>query len=576
MNYLKKYYNIIKKYKYNIIAAILVSITTLYTSIILPQIVGKVSDLVKNGTLTKEVLLKNIYILILATVYMYFASAFWNYQIFKNYYYVESEIKKSLLKKALKQSPIFFKRNPISEIINKASSDSERVADVLGYGIMTIIDGVIFPTFIFYNMAKISIKLTIISVLALPIMTYIITKISKQYEPTYLSYQKSLDDLNKKALEDFKAIKVIKAFAVQDKKENSFLKSVQENLNRDLSLTKLESLYMPVSEIGIGLFSVIALIIGATQIRNGTITYGELVTFSMYLSFLAWPCFALSDLIVVLKGGNNSLKRIDEILLYEDDFNEYIGKKTISNIDSIEFSNVSFMYPGNDSFELKNIDLKLTKGKKLGIVGKTGSGKTSLLRTIINEYPNFQGEIKINDIPLKHINNIDFKKNIGYVPQEHFLYSKTINENICFYRKSDEGEVLKSIKISDFEKDLDTLPYGIQTLCGEMGVSLSGGQKQRVSLSRAVLKPVELLVLDDILSAVDNSTEKNILNNLSEVMKEKIVVMSSHKISAIKDFDEIIVLDNGKIIERGSYNDLIKNKGWFYEQVKIQEVSNEK
>lgn len=576
MNNFKKYLKIISKYKYITIAAMLVSISTLYGSIVLPQIIGNISNSAKLGTLTNETLCKDIYTLILITVYIYFASAFWNYHIFKNAYYVESKVRVDILKKALLQSPVFLKRNPISEIINKATSDSEKVGDVLGYGLMTIIDGIIYPVFIFYNMSKISIKLTLISMLALPIMTYIVVIISKKYDPTYNEYQKTLDNLNQKALEDFKSIKVIKAFSVNRQKEERFIKSVDENLNKDLKLTRLEALYMPVTEIGIGLFSVIGLIIGATQIKTGVISYGELVTYSLYLAFLTWPCYALADLIIILKEGNNSLKRIEKILDYKDDFNEYKGNININLINSIELKNFGFSYPWNDSFLLKNINLYMEKGKKYGIVGKTGSGKTTLLRSIINEYANFNGEFFINNNDIKSVNNRDFKNNIGYVPQEHFLYSKTVNDNIKFYRESSEEEVLKSIEASDFKKDLKSLPCGIHTLCGEMGVSLSGGQKQRVSLSRAILKPVDLLVLDDILSAVDTATERNILKNLDELMKDKIVVMSSHKISAIKDFDEILVLHEGKIVERGNYDELMANRKWFYEQALTQEVSNEK
>lgn len=238
-------------------------------------------------------------------------------------------------------------------------------------------------------------------------------------------------------------------------------------------------------------------------------------------------------------------------------------------------NNVYFSYPGNDSFGLKNINLSFQKGKRYGIVGKTGSGKTSLLRILINEYPDFHGDFKINGSDIKEISLDGLKKNIGYVPQEHFLYSKTIKENIAFYREATDAEVKNAIKVSDFEKDIGSLPLGVHTLSGEMGVSLSGGQKQRVSLSRAVLKDVDMLVLDDVLSAVDNKTEQNILENLKKLMGDKIVVMSSHKISAIKDCDEIIVLDDGAISELGTYDELLENKGWFYEQAMIQEVSHE-
>lgn len=575
MKNIKKYYNLIKKYRYALFFALILNILSSYGSIVLPRLIGEMADFVKSGTLTKEILIKDIYILSFMSIFIYISDAIWNYIIFRNYYYVSANLKKMILSKSLFQSPVFFKRNTISEIINKSTSDTMRVSDVVGYGFMTVVDGAIFPILIFISMAKISTLLALISMVALPVMVFIITKISTRYDPTYEAYQKSLDTLNQKTIEDMSAIKVIKAFVVGKVRKENYLKSVDDNLAKDLRLTKLTALYVPVTEIGIGFFSIIAFIVGASLIKHGNISYGQLVTFSLYLYFLEWPAFGLSDLIVVLKEGNTSLRRIGEILDYEDDFKEYKGNEKIKSIDKIEMNNVYFSYPGNDSFGLKNINLSFQKGKRYGIVGKTGSGKTSLLRVIINEYPNFSGQVKINGSDIKEISLDDLKKNIGYVPQEHFLYSKTIKENIAFYRDATDVEVKNAIKVSDFEKDISSLPLGVYTLSGEMGVSLSGGQKQRVSLSRAVLKDVDMLVLDDVLSAVDNKTEQNILENLEKLMGDKIVVMSSHKISAIKDCDEIIVLDDGEIIESGTYDELLDNKGWFYEQAMIQEVSHE-
>lgn len=574
MKNIKKYYNLIKKYRYALFFALILNILSSYGSIVLPKLIGEMADFVKSGTLTKEILIKDIYILSFMSIFIYISNAIWNYIIFRNYYYVSANLKKMILSKSLLQSPVFFKRNTISEIINKATSDTMRVADVVGYGFMTIVDGAIFPILIFIYMAKISTLLALISMVALPVMVFIITKISTRYDPTYEAYQKSLDTLNQKTIEDMSAIKVIKAFVVGKVKKEDYLKSVDDNLAKDLRLTKLTALYMPVTEIGIGFFSIIAFIVGASLIKHGNLSYGQLVTFSLYLYFLEWPAFALSDLIVVLKEGNTSLRRIGEIIDYDDDFKEYNGDK-IESIDKIEMNNVYFSYPGNDSFGLKNINLSFQKGKRYGIVGKTGSGKTSLLRILINEYPDFQGDFKINGSDIKEISLDGLKKNIGYVPQEHFLYSKTIKENIAIYREATDAELKNAIKVSDFEKDIGSLPLGVHTLSGEMGVSLSGGQKQRVSLSRAVLKDVDMLVLDDVLSAVDNKTEQNILENLKKLMGDKIVVMSSHKISAIKDCDEIIVLDDGAISELGTYDELLENKGWFYEQAMIQEVSHE-
>lgn len=378
-----------------------------------------------------------------------------------------------------------------------------------------------------------------------------------------------MDSLHESALETYNGIKVIKTFNLSSIMGKIFMKKVDKNLDEELRLQRINTLYMPIVEIISGIAAVISFVLGARLIREGAISYGDLVTFSMYLMYLMWPAFAISDCIVILKAGKNSLKRVENLIDYEENDNKGI---VLSEISSMEFRNVSFNYPGNDSFMLSGINLSLERGKRYGIVGKTGSGKSSILRMVIREYPDFDGEISINGESVKDVNFDVLRRRIGYVPQEHFLFSKSIGDNIRFFRDVDSEAVMDAIKVSDFEKDLENLPDGVETLSGELGVSLSGGQKQRVSLSRAVLTDVDLLVLDDVLSAVDNNTEINILNNLNKSFRDKIVIMASHKISAIKDFDEILVVDDGKIVERGDFESLIKNRKWFYEQALSQGV----
>lgn len=576
MKYFKRYYMLVKKFRFQILIAVILAAVTSLGNVIFPRMIGTLVDHIKNATLTVAVMKDLLLKLLSLAIAIYIANIIWGYYIFRNFYYVKAKLSVDILKKALRQSPLFLKKNPISEIINKTSSDSGKVGEVVGYGLMTLVDGVVFPVFIFVAMSKISVLLTLISVIALPIMVYIITEISKKYDPAYEAFQKSLDSLNENAIEDFSAIKVVKSFVIEENKKEIFLKKVDDSLSKELYTTKLAAYYNPVTEIGIGFFSIISFVVGAKLIHNGTISYGDLITFSMYLLFLTWPAYALSDMIIVFKEGNASIKRIDKLLYYEDDFKNYNATKTVARVDKIELKDFSFQYPGNDKFELKDINMTFERGKKYGIVGKTGSGKTTILRQLINEYPDFSGKILINGIDVKDLNLISLKKKVGYVPQEHFLYSKTIRENIEFYRPLTDNEVEKVILASDFKKDLQNLPKGIHTLSGEQGISLSGGQKQRISLARALAKKVDILVLDDVLSAVDNSTQNKILENLNEEFADNIVVMSSHKINAVKNFDMIFVLDNGKIVESGNFDRLMENRGWFYEQAVIQEVTHEK
>lgn len=569
MSDLKKYFNFIKGFGWQIVFGFVIGILTLFTTLLLPKIIGTLTGYIESGSLSLAIIKKYSLIILAVGIFNYMANGIWNYIFFRNYYYVDSEVRVRIFFKALSQSPGFFKANPISDIINKATSDSANIADVAGYGLMTLMDGILFPILVFYYMFQISPLLTVVPLVALPIMVYFITLVSKNYDRRYLSLKKSMDSLHESALETYNGIKVIKTFNLSSIMGKIFMKKVDKNLDEELRLQRINTLYMPIVEIISGIAAVISFVLGARLIREGAISYGDLVTFSMYLMYLMWPAFAISDCIVILKAGKNSLKRVENLIDYEENDNKGI---VLSEISSMEFRNVSFNYPGNDSFMLSGINLSLERGKRYGIVGKTGSGKSSILRMVIREYPDFDGEISINGESVKDVNFDVLRRRIGYVPQEHFLFSKSIGDNIRFFRDVDSEAVMDAIKVSDFEKDLENLPDGVETLSGELGVSLSGGQKQRVSLSRAVLTDVDLLVLDDVLSAVDNNTEINILNNLNKSFRDKIVIMASHKISAIKDFDEILVVDDGKIVERGDFESLIKNRKWFYEQALSQGV----
>lgn len=569
MSDLKKYFNFIKGFGWQIVFGFVIGILTLFTTLLLPKIIGTLTGYIESGSLSLAIIKKYSLIILAVGIFNYMANGIWNYIFFRNYYYVDSEVRVRIFFKALSQSPGFFKANPISDIINKATSDSANIADVAGYGLMTLMDGILFPILVFYYMFQISPLLTVVPLVALPIMVYFITLVSKNYDRRYLSLKKSMDSLHESALETYNGIKVIKTFNLSSIMGKIFMKKVDKNLDEELRLQRINTLYMPIVEIISGIAAVISFVLGARLIREGAISYGDLVTFSMYLMYLMWPAFAISDCIVILKAGKNSLKRVENLIDYEENDNKGI---VLSEISSMEFRNVSFNYPGNDSFMLSGINLSLERGKRYGIVGKTGSGKSSILRMVIREYPDFDGEISINGESVKDVNFDVLRRRIGYVPQEHFLFSKSIGDNIRFFRDVDSEAVMDAIKVSDFEKDLENLPDGVETLSGELGVSLSGGQKQRVSLSRAVLTNVDLLVLDDVLSAVDNNTEINILSNLNKSFRDKIVIMASHKISAIKDFDEILVVDDGKIVERGDFESLIKNRKWFYEQALSQGV----
>ncbi|MDD7761536.1 MAG: ABC transporter ATP-binding protein [Firmicutes bacterium] len=570
MKSIKRYFEMLKPMKRSLIIALLVAIFCNIISVIPTLIVGRVSDSIKLGNLTNSLLFKSFAIMIINLILSYIGLLYYNYIIFRNFYFVEKSIRIKLIKKVLAQSPPFFLKHNASSIMTRGTVDASLVADVTAYGFFTVIDGVTLLFAYIITMFSFHPLLAFTAILSVPITVFTALKITKNYDKKVEELQKSMEDVNEMALESFSAIKLVKAFVIEKLHMKKFIEKVELNLKKQLERTEIGVLFGPAITLILGIFTAISFYLGSYLITKGELTIGELISHSMILANLGWPAIAISDCIIVLKDGSVGLNRIDEILNYEDDIKKPEYAFNIDRINSIEFKNFNFKYPGSNEYQLKNINLKITKGKKLGIVGKTGSSKTTLLRQIIREYGEFEGELLINKSSIMDIDIDDYRSLVGYVPQEHFLFSKTIRENILFYR---EGDVYEAAKNADFLKDLDNLQNGLDTMSGEMGVTLSGGQKQRVALSRAMLTHPELLVLDDVLSAVDNKTENEILNNIANNFNNSTIIMSSHKISAIKDADEIIVLDNGEIVERGSYEELVQNGKWFSEQAALQEVS---
>ncbi|CAH0323401.1 putative multidrug resistance ABC transporter ATP-binding/permease protein YheI [Peribacillus frigoritolerans] len=282
---------------------------------------------------------------------------------------------------------------------------------------------------------------------------------------------------------------------------------------------------------------------------------------------------AVGELINVMQRGNASLDRVQDTLSYEADVKNSMGMESITNPGNIQFNSVHFTYPSSTVVNLSDISVQLERGQTLGIVGKTGSGKTTFVKQLLREYPLGTGEIAFAGMPLEQLHLEDIRKWIGYVPQDHFLFSKTVRENILFGKMdATEGELAEAIRLADFEKDLMMLPNRLETLVGEKGVALSGGQKQRISIARALIKNPEILILDDSLSAVDAKTETTIIENIQNERAGKTTIITTHRLSAVKHADRIIVLDSGKIIEEGTHADLLLNDGWYREQYERQQV----
>lgn len=567
-----------KEYRKQYTIAITLLMLASVIEVLPPWILGEAIDLMTNGDMTNGQLFKYVAFILVAAVASYALNFYWQYQLFGGSIALDRILRKKLMIQFLKMTPTFYEKNRTGDLMAKATNDLNAVTLTAGFGIMTLIDSTVFMALIILAMGFfISWKLTFFAMLPIPIMAIIIQYLGKIVHERYMTAQHAFGEMNDSVLESVAGTRVIRAY-VQEKKDEDRFANMSENIfAKNMQVAYINGLFMPITKIGTGICYVIALGYGAVLVSNAELTVGQLVSFNVYLGLAIWPMFAIGELINVMQQGSASLDRVQETLEYEADVKNPVSPTTHTSPDSIGFSEFTFQYPLSQMKNLQQISLNLQKGQTLGIVGKTGAGKTTFIRQLLREYPLGNGQIVINDTDLSKMTKEQVLDWIGYVPQDHTLFSRTIRENILFGKEHASAEdVNEAIRLADFEKDLANLPLGIETLVGEKGVSLSGGQKQRVSIARALIKNPEILILDDSLSAVDAKTESKIIENIQTERAGKTTIISTHRLSGIQHADEIIVLDDGFIVERGTHEELLSLGGWYkeqYDRQQLEEVS---
>ena len=556
-----------RRYIIGILALSLVSVFNL----IPPKVIGNIVDKIEAGNLTNSQLFINIIYLVLAAFIMYGLRYVWRVYIFGAAYNLGRILRFRLFQHFTKMSPSFYQKYRTGDLMAHATNDVNAVVMVAGGGVMSAVDASITALVTLFTMVfLISAKLTLIAVIPLPFLAYATNKLGEKNHQSFKEAQESFSDLNNKVQESVSGIRVTKSFGYGNDEINSFGETNKKVFSKNIIASKYNALFDPMVLVFVGLSYTLTLIFGGIFISRGEISVGNLVTFVTYLDMLVWPLQAIGWLFNIGQRGDVSYTRIEKLLAEENDVIEKENTIPAHN-GRLEYNINSFSYVGEET--LSDIKFAIDKGQTLGIVGVTGSGKTTLLKLLLREYDVEDGSIYLNNHNIKDYKLNDLRSLIGYVPQDQVLFAMSIKENIRFAdTKYKDKQVEDITKVCGIYDDIVNMTDGFDTIIGERGVSLSGGQKQRMAMSRALIMNPEILILDDSLSAVDAKTEHLILENLKEERSGKTTIITAHRLSAIVHADLIIVMDNGKIIERGTHDQLIAQDGWYKEIYNTQQL----
>ena len=575
---LKKLFWFFKKRKKNYIIGVLVLQLANFIIIFPPIIIGKAIDSIAKGTLTWNELTTYVALMIILFSSEYICNFTWSYNVFSNSIVIDFDLRNMIMKKILSMPRPFFEKFSSGDLMSRATSDVTTISDLLGYGTMAFSDGICYLSTVIIAMGVIiSWKLTFFSILPLPFLVLFSNYLGHHIHNEYTKQQEAFSTMSDVALENINGLRVVRSYVLENQSIANFEKSITDVYKKSLRTEIIADIFWPSSKIFTSLSYAIAIWYGSSLIASGQITLGELISFNIYLGFLVWPMFSIGDFINIAQRASTSIERIYEVLEEKDDVTQENEVKLKEDAPcDLRFKNYTFKYPTSSYNNLENINLFIPEGNTLGIVGKTGSGKSTLIKQILKEYEYGSGDVLLGNNPLKNIEISSLMSKIGYVPQDSVLFSKTIKENILIGKNdADDEKIKRAIYLAGLSKDISNFSEGVNTLVGERGVSISGGQKQRISIARALLKEPDMLILDDSLSAVDSKTQMNIIQNIRNIRKNKSTIIVSHRLSLVSHAQEIIVMNDGKIVERGNHENLMEQNGWYATQYQTQQLKED-
>lgn len=561
-----------KSYTFGVFGLIAVAILSAVT----PLILGNIIDQMVSNTLTFQSLALQSGTILVFAIAMYGLRYGWRVAIFGNSTLLESILRNRLFAHFTKMDSQFFHEYRTGDLMAHATNDLAALRFVAGGGILSITDSIfIGGTTLFSMIFFVDWKLTLFTTLPFPLLIVAARYMGKAINKRYRKSLESFSQMNNRVQESVGGMKVIKTFGEEEAHYDDFAGDIENVVARNKAVYQVDSAYSPIIEGITGLTYVLTLFFGSYFISIDRISLGQLIAYFSYLSMMTWPLLAIGRVANTLERGNASYNRVTDLLSKKSSLKEAKNPIQTPVAGDISFTVDSFTYPDGKNEVLQNAHFQLKSGNTLGIVGHTGSGKSTIFKLLLRDYDGYTGKIKYNDKDIKHYSLDAVSQGIGYVPQGTFLFSTTVRENIRFVNPQlTQEQVEHFAKLADIHDDIEQFPEGYDTEVGERGVSLSGGQKQRIAIARALATQAEFLILDDALSAVDAQTEARILENLRAIRRNESTIIATHRISSIMHADEIIVLDKGQIVERGTHSELLTNEGWYsqmYEEQQLQQ-----